>query len=407
MDSGSKQDQTIIFEIVQYMGLEGQMDWWMKNKGYIPQDPVTKSTLKEGITEDAGVTNPVNQAPTIFQQYAGTVHCMWLRPDPSNGKPTLPVQTIGLRPDGSVWATANTATWNIEAILNWRNIVSVCSIWTGILIGLKADGTIVSFGIKKDHPINQTIAGWRDITAISGGMLHLLGLRKDGTVIVAHFTNPSDPRGQCNVGDWQDIVAIAAGAYHSVGLRANGTVVAVGDNSLGQCNVSRWRNITAISGCANHTLGLTKEGQAIVTHKDKPEGLFSTEKNVVGVSAGNGHFLLLKADGTVSAYGSDEFRQCQVSEWKDIVAVAAGDKYSIGVKSDGTLKSTGKDEFGETYVSAGYGTTVGPYSPQLAQALKEADARSAAWKAAGLCPFCGGTISWISKKCKSCKRSVG
>ena len=40
------------------------------------------------------------------------------------------------------------------------------------------------------------------------------------------------------------------------------------------------------------------------------------------------------------------------------------------------------------------------------EALKKADDQSIAWKATGVCPFCGGKISLVFKKCKSCKRSI-
>lgn len=401
LDINSEKDKATVLEMAQYMGLEGQMDWWLARKGFRIQTPSTYPG-KDG--KDGVALESVNEAPTIFQQFSNTVHCMWFRPDPSEGRPTLLFRTVGLRPDGSIWATGNTIAWDFEDPLNWRDIVSVCSICMCILFGLKSNGSVVIHGIKKENPFYQTVTHWQDIMAISGGYGHLLGLRKDGTVASALIDTSSTTDGQCDVDTWQNIVAISAGDFHSVGLRANGTVVAVGDNSSGQCNVSRWKNISAISSRGNLTVGLTREGKVIISSKDHPEGFFlSSIKNAVAISVGVGHLLVLHADGTVSATGADEFDQCKVSTWKDIVAVSAGDRYSIGVKSDGTLISTGTNESGERDL---YKKIVGPYSPQLARQLREADAQSAAWKAAGLCPSCGGKISWISKRCKTCKRYV-
>jgi len=50
--------------------------------------------------------------------------------------------------------------------------------------------------------------------------------------------NNSD--GRCDVSGWTDITQVSAGYYHTVGLRSDGTVVAVGNNTYGQCNVGNW-----------------------------------------------------------------------------------------------------------------------------------------------------------------------
>ena len=97
-------------------------------------------------------------------------------------------------------------------------------------LGLKADGTVVAAGYSDDGRCD--VGGWTDIVAICGGAYHSVGLRSDGT-LVATGSNRS---GQCNVGSWTDIVAIAAGAFHTIGLKADGSVLIVGTNASGQCN---------------------------------------------------------------------------------------------------------------------------------------------------------------------------
>ncbi len=396
LDAGSSQDQDAILEMTQYMGLEGQMDWWLAKQGLCHQSP----SSCQGVNEKSSSSQP----PTIFQQFAGTVYCMWRRPDSADVRPPLLFRTIGLQPDGRVWGTGNKEAWDFEDVLNWRDIVSVCSIGSKcFLIGLKADGSIVAHGIRRDSKFYQTITGWMDIVAIDGGYTHLLGLKKDGTVVAAYMGDSFPEDGRCSVSEWKGIASIAAGFRHSVGLRTNGTVVATGDNRFQQCSISHWRNIIAISSNSNFTIGLTREGKVIITSKDNPDGIYCSAQNIVSISAGNGHILLLREDGTVVAEGVNDCGQCNTSEWKDIVAVSAGDKYSIGVRKDGTLVSAGKNEFGERDI---HGKRVGPYSIQSAQALKESDEQSAAWKAAGLCPFCGGQIRWLSKSCKVCNRRV-
>lgn len=391
LDTGSSGDQAAVLDMAQYMGLEEQMNRWMKIQGIILQDLPIESASKEENTRGVGVEEPPNQISALSGQYAGTVHCMWNIKEPNEER------VAGLRSDGSIWVTGDTEKWN-----SWRDIISVCSIYGGkYLFGLKTDGTIMpSHKIREDSDFYQSIMNWRDIIAISGGYTHLIGLRRDNSVVAASINNKY---GQCNVDDWKNIVAIAAGSFHSVGLKEDGKVVAVGGNFNGQCNVSGWHDIVAISS-ANLTMGLTKAGQVILSDKDNPDGMiYSSVKKVIAISIGNAHALHLYEDGTVSASGKNDCGQCNVSEWENIVAVAAGDQYSIGVKPNGTLVTAGKNQFGECDVR---GKVVGSYSLKAAQALKKADDQSIAWKATGVCPFCGGKISLVFKKCKSCKRSI-
>ena len=75
---------------------------------------------------------------------------------------------------------------------------------------------------------------WRDITAISAGEHHVVGLKKDGTALAVG----SNYDRRCAVATWRDLVLVTAGDYHTVGLKKNGTLTATGNNDLGQCDVS-------------------------------------------------------------------------------------------------------------------------------------------------------------------------
>lgn len=404
LKSSSVQNQQSILELAQYMGLEEQMDQWLKANGLFHLKMPADQSHNECINT-TDIAYPSAQIPAIFQQYAKTVYCMWERPRTLPSGKQAPLRTIGLRPNGTVWVTGDKEGWHLDAEQNWRDIVSVCSLARNMLIGLKSDGTILAQGIKTETQFYKTITSWTDITAISAGESHLLGLRKNKTVAVAFIDGVDTSDGRGNVDDWRNIVAIEAGSYFSVGLRTDGTVVATGNNNGGRCNVAQWKNMSSIS-CRAITTGLTTEGRIITTCEDNQYGASTSYTGIVSVSSGFDHFLFLRNDGTVEAYGTNEYGECNVSEWRDIVAVAAGYKYSIGVKSDGTLISTGKNEYGECDIS-GSDKIVGPYSPEAAQVLKAKDEQSAAWKAAGLCPYCGGKLSWLSKKCKTCNRYTG
>ncbi len=54
------------------------------------------------------------------------------------------------------------------------------------------------------------------------------------------------------------------------------------------------------------------------------------------------HSLALKEDGTVVAWGSKLWKQCNVpSGLKDVVALDAGERNSLALKEDGTVVAWG------------------------------------------------------------------
>lgn len=409
LDTSDAGARAAVWELVQYLGIDGSLRRWMDKEGI----PAPRSGNESAPGAQAESDSPAQTAEKPEKKTArkektaagktdqpcGVIlHCMWKRGNPSEGG--LPLRTMGLRPDGTVLMTGDPDMNYCEEVAGWRNIVALCSCMN-IPIGLRANGTLVLAGMKKDHPLYRTLAGWRDITAVSAGIQHVLGLKKDGTVAAACIGEFDD--GRCDVESWRDITAIAAGRRHSVGLRADGTVVAVGQNNNGQCSVAGWRNIAAISA-SFFTMGLTKDGRMIVANAAAPNGAPSENpgNNVVAISAGSNHGLELRADGTVTALGANDAGQLNVSGWKDIVAISAGDGYSAGVQADGTVVATGGNTFGECGVK---GWKLGPYSPRQAKERDSLDQQSAAWKAAGLCPFCGGKVGFL-KKCKSCGRQL-
>lgn len=73
--------------------------------------------------------------------------------------------------------------------------------------------------------------------------------------------------------------------------------------------------------------------------------------SIVAVSAGDYHTVGLKSDGTVVAVGSNDYGECNVSEWKDIIAVSAGCNHTVGLKTDGTVVAAGENDAGQCEVS--------------------------------------------------------
>lgn len=234
--------------------------------------------------------------------------------------------------------------------------------------------------------LSQATREWRDIVAVAAGESHVVGLRRDGTIMAA-------AAGGLEIGDesfdysgWTDIVSIAAGIGHSVGLKKDGTVVATGNNDAGQCEVQEWENVVAISAGYVHTFGLCKDGTVLIAG-NHTDGLFDfaarasiralcggsllaagvtadgrifvtgtsldadqTAANwishdwgrdwtdIVTAACGPACVLGVRQDGSVVVAGACE---AQVSEWTDIVDVSAGPDYVIGLSRDGNLRYAG------------------------------------------------------------------
>ena len=120
------------------------------------------------------------------------------------------------------------------------------------------------------------ISSWADITQVSAGTYHVIGLKNDGSVVCVGGQKGD---GVCNVSSWSDIKQVVGAGYHSIGLKNDGTVVAVGNNEKGQLDVSTWKDIVAISGGRYHTIGLTKENQFLSLGLDDSKPSTSSSDN--------------------------------------------------------------------------------------------------------------------------------
>jgi hypothetical protein len=73
--------------------------------------------------------------------------------------------------------------------------------------------------------------------------------------------------------------------------------------------------------------------------------------NVVAISAGVAHNLLLKADGTVFAWGLDTYGQTDIPPGlSNVVAIASGGWHNLALKTDGTVAAWGAGSGSNTNV---------------------------------------------------------
>lgn len=146
------------------------------------------------------------------------------------------------------------------------------------------------------------------------------------------------------------VTAIAGGDSHTLALRYDGSVWVWGHNAKGQL------------------------GDGTTTSSQKPvqaSGLAPFRGMVAGIAAGHNHNLAVKTDGTVWAWGENDFGQLgdgtttnrsapvKVSGVTNAKAVAAGGDHSLALMSSGQVLSWGRNNRGQL----GNGTTTDNSTP--------------------------------------------
>jgi alpha-tubulin suppressor-like RCC1 family protein len=236
---------------------------------------------------------------------------------------------------------------NEEIVYAWgRNCASAGS-------GRLGDGTIVN----RSSPVS-VIGGFTDWCQVSGGYVHSLGVRSNGTAW-AWGNNCSGRLGDGTtvtksspvsvIGGFTDWCQVSAGDNHSLGVRCNGTAWAWGLNSV----------------------GFLGDG-TIMVNKSSPVSVIGGFTDWCQVSAGDSHSLGVRCNGTAWAWGSNVSgrlgdgttvnRSSPVSViggFTDWCQVSAGFYHSLGVRTDGTAWAWGLNSVG----FLGDGTTVDKSSP--------------------------------------------
>ena len=209
----------------------------------------------------------------------------------------------------------------------------------------------------------------KKVVAISAGGGHSLALCADGTVAAWGYNadgelgdNSNSDRhipvavntASASALQGQTVVAIAAGGQHSLALCSDGTVAVWGWNGWGQLgnNTVSWR---LVPGAANTDSGVSA----------------LADRTVVAIGAGDSHNLALCSDGTVAAWGADDLGQIgdntggnyaarrlvpvvvntnsgvSALSGRAVIAIAPGHEHGLALCGDGTLAAWGYNDFGQ------------------------------------------------------------
>jgi len=206
-------------------------------------------------------------------------------------------------------------------------------------IAIGDDGNIWAWGYvplpqyytwdKKNTPVIIDSSGdWRSISA--GGFNYLMAVKYNNSLW------------KCDVNgimvkvnedlDWQ---SVSNGLDHICAVKTDGTLYTWGDNFYGQ-------------------LGL----EGVVPNANVPQKV-TLPNACLGASSGGRHTLAVLSDGTLWAWGDNNFGQLgnetyasssvpiQVGKDEDWIAASAGLNHSLALKSDGTLWAWGDNSYGQ------------------------------------------------------------
>jgi len=282
-------------------------------------------------------------------------------------------------------------------------LVGLTYAWGGNSSGQLGNNTVVS----SRSPV-LTVGSFSDWCQVSAGTNHNLALRRNGTAwswgCNAYgrlgdntSTNRSSP--VSIVGGFTDWCQVSAGDSHSLALRCNGTAWSWGNNGNGRLGdntpdnrsipvsvVGGFTDWCQVSAGGGHNLAIRTNGTAwawgcnfrgrlgddTITSRSSPVSVVGGFTDWCQVSAGGGHSLGVRCNGTAWAWGDNQYgnlgddtasvRSSPVSVvggFTDWCQVSAGNCHSLGLRTNGSAWAWGSNTCGRL----GDGTVTSRSSP--------------------------------------------
>lgn len=194
----------------------------------------------------------------------------------------------------------------------WKNVIDIAA-GNDNVIALCMDGSVIttasSGSVSDCGNLIDVVAG--------GGDDYFGGIRADGTV----WTHGTVYNVTQEIAEWTDIIDFDIGGYQVVGLKKDGTVlVSCSYSGEGQMKAAEWTGMVEVACGFDYVLGIRSDGEIISTNGIGMDGL-----GFACIEAGRqervDYYVGIKADGTLKAYGeywNADTDLTKLSDWKNI-----------------------------------------------------------------------------------------
>lgn len=335
--------------------------------------------------------------------------------------------SMAVKADGTVWSWGGNESGQLgDGTITQSAVPVQASGLTGVIavaaggnnfqppssysLAVRSDGTVWAWGDNRagqlgdgsansGRRIPAQIVGLNSVAAISAGQSHAIALRSNGTVWGWGYNS----NGQLGSGNttfntstpvqvlWlTGITAIAAGGDYSLALAANGHVWAWGNGFNGQLGSGFAAGSRPFPYEVSQQVPDPAPIGTVTTPVFNPDGgTYATARNVTitsatagasisSIMAGMRHTIVLMADGTVWAWGSNSNGQLgfsvgsgplpeytisplpvQINGLAGTTAIAAGNAHNVALKNNGTVWTWGFNAFGQL----GQGNTTDSSTP--------------------------------------------
>ncbi|RJX41095.1 hypothetical protein D3P09_03565 [Paenibacillus pinisoli] len=259
---------------------------------------------------------------------------------------------LALKKNGTVTAWGKDYRGNTKVPKGVSNVIAVAA-GSQVSAALMKDGRAMAWGSGFEKAELQT-APYRDVVGIEAGFDEVYLLRADGSIAVWK-------EGQVSL--LQDMPELAAmvvdGEADVLGMTQDGQFIQWPAGYYGGFVPAQTASsITSVA--VNHTeyLAIRADGSLAQWSKlttPQLKKIPAAAKDIVAVSVStNHHALALKKDGTVIAWGNNNYGEASVpSGLRNVTAVAAGFEYSLALSKDGEVTAWGTTRLGSTKLPDG------------------------------------------------------
>jgi hypothetical protein len=216
-------------------------------------------------------------------------------------------------------------------------------------LALRDDGTLLVWGNTYNDVYNAPAGPFLKVAAAGYG----LAIREDQTLVA---WGP-DEYGETNVPAGM-FKAIAAAWHFGVGIRTDGSLQAWGRDFGNYLNEPTGNDFVQVDALFGSAIARHEDGRVVVWGPSADPFMLGETIDIpdvtdapadggyIDVAAGGYHCLAVKADGTLIAWGNNDYGQCDVPAGT-YRAVDAGYLFSAAVRMDGSVVAWGLDQYGE------------------------------------------------------------